>query len=50
MTGLGQISAVNMETSILLAKKDLKMIESMNLYYYFYFIFKTFILTFKKKA
>ena len=41
ITGLAQISGINMETPILLSKTDLKMIKKMNLFYYFYYIFKT---------
>lgn len=41
ITGLAQISEINMETPTLLAEADLKMIKKMNLYYYFYYIFKT---------
>ena len=41
ITGLAQISAINMKTPILLAKTDLKMINKMNLFYYFYYIFRT---------
>ena len=41
ITGLAQISGINMETPTLLSKVDLKMIKKMNLFYYFYYIFKT---------
>ena len=41
MTGLAQISGINMKTPTLLAKTDQKMIKSMSLYKYFYYIFKT---------
>ena len=41
ITGLAQISGINMKTPILLAKTDLKMIISMNNLNYFYYIFKT---------
>jgi len=41
ITGLAQISAINMKTPTLLAKIDLKMINKMNLFYYFYYIFRT---------
>ena len=47
ITGLAQISGINMKTPTLLAKTDLKMIKKMNLYYYFYYIIKTFILILK---
>jgi len=48
MTGLGQISGINMKTPTLLAKTDLEMINKMNLRYYFYYLVKTFLLIFKK--
>ena len=41
ITGLAQISDVNMKTPTLLAKTDLKMIKKMNLFYYFYYILRT---------
>ena len=41
ITGLSQISGINMKTPKLLAKTDLKMINKMNLFYYFYYIFRT---------
>ena len=41
ITGLAQISGINMKTPTLLAKTDQKMIKKMNLYNYFYYIFKT---------
>ena len=41
ITGLAQISGINMKTPTLLAKTDQKMIKSMSLYKYFYYIFKT---------
>jgi len=41
ITGLSQISGINMKTPILLAKTDQKMIKEMSLYNYFYYIFKT---------
>ena len=41
MTGLAQISGINMKTPTLLAKTDQKMIKNMSLYNYFYYIFKT---------
>ena len=47
ITGLAQISGIDMETPTLLAKTDLKMIKSINLYYYYYYILKTFLLIFK---
>ena len=41
ISGLGQISGINMKTPTLLAKTDQKMIKNMSLYNYFYYIFKT---------
>ena len=41
ITGLAQISGINMETPTLLAKTDQKMIKNTSLYNYFYYIFKT---------
>ena len=41
ITGLAQISGINMKTPTLLAKTDQKMIKNMSLYKYFYYIFKT---------
>jgi len=41
LTGLAQISGINMKTPTLLAKTDQKMIKGMSLYNYFYYIFKT---------
>jgi lipopolysaccharide/colanic/teichoic acid biosynthesis glycosyltransferase len=41
ITGLAQISGINMKTPTLLAKTDQKMIKEMSLYNYFYYIFKT---------
>ena len=42
ITGLAQVSNINMEKPLLLAQIDLKMINNMSLYYYFYYILKTF--------
>ena len=50
ITGLAQISGINMKTSSLLAKTDLKMIKKMNLYNYFYYIFQTILLILKKRT
>lgn len=50
ITGLAQISNINMETPTLLAETDMKMINKMNLYYYFFYILKTVSLIFKKRA
>ena len=47
ITGLSQISDVTMKTSKLLVKTDLKMINKMNLFYYFYYILKTILLVIK---
>ena len=41
ITGLSQISGINMKTPTLLSKLDQKMIKQMNLYNYFYYILKT---------
>ena len=49
ITGLAQIMGVNMKTPTLLSNTDLKMIKHMNLYYYFYYIFKTISLILKYK-
>ena len=48
ITGLAQVSGINMSRPVLLAKVDLKMIKQMNLFYYFYYIFKTVLLIFRK--
>ena len=48
ITGLAQVSGINMSRPTLLAKTDLKMIKQMNLFYYFYYIFKTVLLIFRK--
>jgi len=40
ITGLAQISGINMKTQTLLAKKDQKMINNMSLYSYFCYISK----------
>ena len=41
ITGLAAINGIDMKTPTLLAKTDQKMIKSMGLYNYFYYIFKT---------
>jgi len=41
ITGLAQISGINMKTPTLLAKTDQIMIKEFNLYSYFYYIFVT---------
>ena len=41
ITGLSQIQGVDMSNPKLLAKTDQKMIKQMNLYKYFFYIFKT---------
>ena len=48
ITGLAQVSGINMSRPVLLAKTDLKMIKQMNLFYYFYYIFITILLIFRK--
>jgi O-antigen biosynthesis protein WbqP len=50
ITGLAQISGINMSRPVLLAKTDLKMIKQTNLFYYFYYIFKTVLIIFIKKS
>ena len=50
ITGLAQVSGINMSRPVLLAKTDLKMIKQMNLFYYFYYIFKTVLLIIRKKS
>jgi len=50
ITGLAQVSAINMSRPALLAKTDLKMIKQMNLFFYFYYIFKTGWYMFCKKS
>lgn len=47
ITGLAQVSKINMKTPTLLAKTDQIMIKNMNLYKYFYYIFKTLLITFR---
>jgi O-antigen biosynthesis protein WbqP len=47
ITGLAQVSGINMSRPAVLVKKDLKMIKQMNLFYYFYYIFKTVLLILK---
>ena len=41
ITGLAQVSGITMKTPKLLSKTDQKMINQMNLYYYFYYFLKT---------
>jgi len=48
ITGLAQVSGINMSRHVLLANTDLKMIKQVNLFYYFYYIFKTVLLVFRK--
>lgn len=48
ITGLAQISGINMQTPILLAKTDSKMIKKLNTHYYFYYILQTLLLILKK--
>ena len=50
ITGLAQISGINMSTPALLTKTDLKMIKQLNIFYYFYYIFKTVLLIFKGRS
>lgn len=50
ITGLAQVSGINMETPTLLAETDFKMINHMNLAYYFFYIIKTLLIIFKKRV
>ena len=50
ITGLAQISDINMKTPTLLSKTDQKMILNINLYYYFYYILKSLMLILKIKT
>lgn len=50
ITGLAQVSDIDMSKPLLLAKTDLKMIKKMNLFYYFYYIFKTILLIVRKRS
>ena len=50
ITGLAQVSGINMSRPTLLAKTDLKMIKQMNLFYYFYYIFITVLLIIRKRS
>ena len=47
ITGLAQVSGITMKNPKLLAITDLEMIKQSNLFYYFYYIFKTIILNIK---
>jgi len=49
LTGLSQISGISMKTPTLLAKLDSKMVKNLNLYFYFFYIFKTLFLIIRKK-
>ena len=49
ITGLAQVTGINMKTPTLLAKTDQKMIKEMNIYFYFYYILKTLMLIVKIK-
>ncbi len=48
ITGLAQISGINMKTPTLLAKTDQKMIKEMSLFNYFYYILITIFKLFNK--
>lgn len=50
VTGLAQVSGINMSRPLILAKTDLKMIKQMNIFFYFYYIFKTVLLIIRKKS
>jgi O-antigen biosynthesis protein WbqP len=47
ITGLAQVSGVDMKTPTVLAKKDLKMIKQMSLLNYFYYILRSIIIIIK---
>ena len=47
ITGLAQLSGIKMNTPVLLAKTDSAMIKKMNLFYYFFYNFKTILLIIK---
>jgi len=49
ITGLAQISGIDMKTPTLLAKTDKKMIKEMSVFNYFYYIFFTIFKLYKKK-
>ena len=49
ITGLAQISGINMKTPTLLAKTDLKMLKKMSLVYYFCILLKTLLVVLIKK-
>lgn len=49
ITGLAQISGIDMSTPSLLTKVDFTMIKQMNLFYYFYYIVATMLMIFRKK-
>ena len=48
ITGLAQVKGITMATPNLLARTDLKLIRQISLSYYFYYIFLSFLLIFKK--
>ena len=48
ITGLAQIKGITMKNPTLLAKTDLEMIRQLNTFNYFYYIFLTMLLIFKK--
>ena len=50
ITGLAQVSGIDMSKPALLAKTDLKMIKQMNLVYYIYYIFMTVFLIITKRS
>lgn len=50
ITGLAQITGINMQEPKILGKTDSKMIKKMNLINYFYYIFKTVFLIIKIKT
>lgn len=48
ITGLAQIYEIDMETPILLARIEAKMINNMSIYFYFYCLIRTLLLILKK--
>ena len=48
ITGLAQISGINMKTPTILSKTDIKMMKKMSLNNYFFYIFNTLLVILKK--
>ena len=49
ITGLAQVKGITMSTPSMLASTDLKMVNKMNIFSYYYYIFMTIALIFKGK-